>query len=584
MIVQYKNHVGNLSAAQLSRNGGSVAHEFHYSPQGSGPAHLVKLRSGQDLESAIKAFAANPDVEFAQPNYIYHAKVAPNDTSYGQLWGLKNTGQTVTGFSYGTGAGTLGKDIDAETAWNTVSNCASVVVAVIDSGVNYNQQDLTANMVNGSYTCPVGTGTRGCDFVGTGDADPMDTNGHGTHVAGIIGGVGNNATGISGVCQTASILAVRVLDTNGSGTTVDIVEGLNFAIGTTAGKGNAKIVNLSLGGPSNDAAFSAALTTANNNGVTVVVAAGNATQNHNVTHDYPCDYTHSNIICVAAADQNYGIASFSDFDNNATVANRTVDIAAPGTNILSTYYGNDTVIADTFNTAGTLNWTTNVVNSWYYSNGCLNPAADLLYSPASFCNGTTPANGLNYIVYKNFNLSAYTDASISFNAWVQLKNSGDTWTLNSASAGGDPFAGGTTLLSATGPIDTGGLVAVEDTLSGCLTAACTVGFRVITDATANNLWDGAGIAYFSITGKTPATNVYSVLNGTSMASPYVAGIAALVKARNPSYTNTDIVNAILAGGDVEAAFASKTKTGMVADAFGALKYIPAPDGVTLTSP
>src|SRR5712692_10206923 len=282
----------------------------------------VKLGAGQTMETALAAYRNDPNVEYVQPNYIYHAAAMTNDTQYSQLWAFKNTGQTVGSFP--PTSGTVGDDMNIEPAWDHITDCSSVVVAVVDSGVNYNQEDLAANMWNGGPRFP----NHGNDFVDN-DNDPMDLNGHGTHVAGIIGAAGNNAKGTTGVCWNASIMAVRVLNAMGSGTTANIIQGINFAV--THG---AKVINMSLGGGGAfDQIFSDAITTAQNSDVIVVVTAGNSTSNNDVTAHYPCNFTQLNLVCVAALDPNYALASFSNY--GAT----SVDVGAPGTNILSTWAG-----------------------------------------------------------------------------------------------------------------------------------------------------------------------------------------------------------------------------------------------------
>ena len=144
---------------------------------------LVKLSIGQSVKSAIDEFAKDDLVEYAEPNYIIKlATTTPNDSLYNNLWGLKNSGQTISSPQYTTNnPGTSGLDMNLENAWDVITDCRSKVVAVIDTGINYNQEDLTNNMwIDSSYP------NHGYDFVDT-DNDPMDTNGHGTHVAGTIG-------------------------------------------------------------------------------------------------------------------------------------------------------------------------------------------------------------------------------------------------------------------------------------------------------------------------------------------------------------------------------------------------------------
>jgi subtilisin family serine protease len=285
----------------------------------------VRFDARQTMAQALAAYRNDPDVEYAQPNYIYRATAAPNDTQYGQLWALKNFGQAIGTATYTPASGTPGADINVEKAWDLITDCSSVVVAVVDTGVNYTHEDLAGNMWNGGPGFP----NHGTDFVSN-DNDPMDLNGHGTHVAGIIGAAGNNGTGTTGVCWKASIMAVRVLNAAGSGTTASVIQGVGFAVSQ-----GAKVINMSLaGGGAFDQAFSGAITNARANDVAVVVAAGNEANNNDAGGArYPCNFTHSNLTCVAALDQNYALASFSNWGA------ASVDVGAPGTNILSMWIG-----------------------------------------------------------------------------------------------------------------------------------------------------------------------------------------------------------------------------------------------------
>jgi subtilisin family serine protease len=586
VLVQYKNHVRQTTAVfHTHSRGNRLVRSLRQTAQNVGPTHLVEVRPESSVAQAITEYSQNSDIEFAQPNYIYH--VTTTDTSYGQLWGLNNSAQTVTGATYATNnPGTAGKDINAAGAWGVITACSSVVVAVVDSGINYNHEDLSANMVNGSYSCPGGTGTKGCDFVKAGSNNPMDLNGHGTHVAGIIGASGNNALGTTGVCQTAKILAVRVLDASGSGSTADIIEGVNFAAGAAAGQGNAKIINMSLGGSGYDPLFYSAITNAQSSGVVVVVAAGNSGLDHSIPANkfYPCDYTQSNIICVAAVDQNYAIASFSDFDANATVANRNVDVGAPGTNILSAFAGAATIASDTLNA-----WTLSSLGGslWGHSVCGLNDMLLLPNNCSTVLNSTgSYAANTDSTAYKSFAISATADG-VWINSYLtmNLESGYDLFYANYTNTPGNPMAG-TSLFApytaATG--STGGIIRWSSALDNCVgSTTCSIGFRVTSNNSIN--LTGVGIQSFSIaTLDKDILNAYAIENGTSMASPYVAGIATMVRARNPNFTADDTVNAILSGGDLEASMTGKTKSGMVADAFGALKYIPATEGITLTSP
>lgn len=156
VLVQYRSTVSEgYAAMNISGKQHSLAKSLPRMDRRKGPMALVDLKGKMTVAEAVKQFENDPDVEYAQPNFIYHASnTVPNDTSYGQLWGMKHTNQTVTGGTYSTGnppgSSYVGSDIDAELAWDVITDCSAVTVAVIDSGVNYNHEDLSANMALGS--------------------------------------------------------------------------------------------------------------------------------------------------------------------------------------------------------------------------------------------------------------------------------------------------------------------------------------------------------------------------------------------------------------------------------------------------
>jgi subtilisin family serine protease len=525
----------------------------------------VKIAAGQTMAQALAAYQNDPDVETVQPNYIYRATAVPNDTQYGQLWAFKNNGQTISTGTYAPTLGTPGADINIEKAWDHITDCSSVVVAVVDSGVNYNQEDLAGNMWNGGPGFP----NHGTDFVAN-DDDPMDLSGHGTHVAGIVGAAGNNATGATGVCWKASIMAVRVLDDQG-GTTASVIQGINFAVSH-----GAKVINMSLGGGGAfDQAFSDAITNAQTNDVVVVVAAGNgdangASVNNDAIPTYPCNFTQPNLICVAALDQNFALATFSNYGA------ASVDVGAPGTNILSAWAGARTTITDKFNTSGVLDWTTS--GGWAYRQLTLTSGSlvDVLVNPTTFPLGAY-ANSADNRVYKTFNLSGNNAATLNF--FMQLAvQPGDSFNLNYRGSGGDPFAGGVQLDGGSGA--TGGVVPFSYDLSPCISATCSVGFQLLTDASGTG--QGAGILLFRIDTLQLNNIGYNTINGTSMATPEVAGLAAMLRAYNPQYTCADTVSAIRNGGRSVPALAGKTTTGKAVDVMSSLSYINPPTGLKAT--
>lgn len=555
ILVKYKKTINYASRrASVEGKGGKFLKEF-------GRARLVHVRlpEGAHVEEAVKEYAADPDVEYAQPNYIYRGFAAPNDTRYGQQWGLNNTGQTVDDASYGTNnPGTASKDMGLQSSWDVINDCGAVTVAVVDSGVNYTHEDLSGNMWDGGVTFP----HHGYDFVND-DNDPMDLYGHGTHVAGIIGARGNNATGTTGVCWSVKIMAVRVLDAMNVGSTADIVSGIQFAI-----TNGADVINLSLGGTDDDPSFSDAITDARDQDIVVIAAAGNDGLNLNTSGNnvYPCEFTNDNMLCVAALDQDYERASFSNYSSTS------VDVGAPGTNIWSEYHGTETMISDDFSGDWTKGGEWNEVDCDFSAG-----VTDMLVNPSDWCSlGEYNTSAIDR-AYKNFDLSSYAGAVLVFQAFVDVEYGYDYFNINYRSTGGNPFISGVALDSMTG--STGGYSQTFwYDISPCNTASCGIGFELDSDIT--NTDYGIGIFNFNIIGIAAGTAEYQVSDGTSMAAPFVTGVASLLKAYNPSYTYADIVQSIKAGGDSETALTATTSTGRAADAWGSLCYIVPPTGVS----
>jgi subtilisin family serine protease len=291
---------------------------------------LVSLAKGVSVEDAVQQYKSNLAVLYAEPNYIVHALNTPNDPRFSEQWNLQNTGQN---------GGTTGADIRATQAWTQTTGSSGVVVAVLDTGVDYLHPDLAANVwtapvpftvtrSNGAtIQCPAGS--RGFNDV-DGSCDPMDDNGHGTHVAGIIGAAGNNGTGVAGVNWHVQIVPCKFLNANGSGSVGGAIACLDM-IRTLRSTGiNIVASNNSWGGFFFSQALADAINTQRQEGVLFVVAAGNDFSNNNVLPTFPANITHPNVISVASSTRFDDLSSFSNFGR------RTVHLAAPGGEILST--------------------------------------------------------------------------------------------------------------------------------------------------------------------------------------------------------------------------------------------------------
>ncbi len=300
----------------------------------------IKIPEGWSVEEAVAIYRLDPDVEYVEPNYIRRVFLTPNDPDFDKLWGLHNTGQEVIGTS-----GTEDADIDAPEAWDTQTGSSGVVVAVIDTGTDLDHEDLTGNIwrnsgedwVDGS---PGNNGEDddgngkiddyyGWDFV-NGDNNPDDDNSqdesyHGTHVTGIIAARGNNNIGTTGVCWSASIMPLKILDAKGNGSVANELAAIQYALDQ-----GATIINVSLGGSGYSSGEYEAIESARDAGLLFVAAAGNDGTDNDSTPVYPASYDLDNIVAVAATDYNDNLAFWSNYGY------ASVDVAAPGVDIYNT--------------------------------------------------------------------------------------------------------------------------------------------------------------------------------------------------------------------------------------------------------
>ena len=333
LIVKLKDGATQEDLVVLNRRNGARTDKEDLAPNLVPGLHLVNLPQGLAVREAVGRYKASEAVDYAEPDFILDADQTttdptppnpPEDTYYknGTLWGLNNTGQD---------SGTIDADIDGPEAWKvpTSGTAEEVIVAVIDSGVDYNHLDLLENIwKNPDTSAP---DVRGYDFHNN-DADPMDDNGHGTHVAGTIAAA-NNGQGVVGVNWTAKIMPLKFLDSSGSGSTSNAIRAVDYAVA----KG-AKLSNNSWGGGGYSQALYDAINRANAAGSLFVAAAGNGGSdgvgdNNDTTPHYPSSYNLDNIIAVASTTRTDSKSGFSNYGL------KSVDLAAPGASIYSTLPG-----------------------------------------------------------------------------------------------------------------------------------------------------------------------------------------------------------------------------------------------------
>jgi len=536
VLVKYKPVAATAIASSLSRSGATIQKSY----KGVNVHHL-KLSATTSVAEALQTFANDPAVEYAEPNYLrYAAATIPTDPFFPELWGLLNTGQIVNGTS-----GTAGSDIHAPEAWDITTGNHTVVVAVIDSGMDYNHPDLAGN---------VSPGLR-YDFVHD-DADPMDANGHGTHVAGTIAAVGNNGAGVAGVTWAAMIMPLRAGNAVGELSVADIVSAIDYAV-----QNGAKIINASYGGSNSSISEFAAIDNARQAGVLVVAAAGNESSNIDLIPVYPASYGLDNIIAVAATDPHDNLASFSNFGAGS------VHVAAPGINIYSTRPARQTLWNDDFDDGNVADWTTEGTNdTWGLSSSTSSSGAfSLAVNPA----GNYLNNSNSRALAPPLGLAAAAGSKLSFVftgrsqldrdfLFVETSTDGFTWTnrtlyvVNSSGSFIGAFANG---ISGNGEgqwyhgiVDLGNHdgqssvhVRFHFTSNGAVTDVGWFIDDIAVTAAATN-YSGSG-------------SDYRYMSGTSMATPYVTGLAALIWGFKPDLTYLQIKDIILNSVDARGSLA-----------------------------
>ncbi|WP_409425695.1 S8 family serine peptidase [Pseudoalteromonas sp. RW-H-Ap-1] len=295
---------------------------------------LAKFKvSGMSAKEAIERLKSHQAIEYVEPDYRVSIASIPNDPRFEDLWGLNNDGQT---------GGTVDADIDAPEAWSISTGSRDIVVGVIDTGVDYSHPDLAANAwVNSSEIPGDGIDNDGNGFVDdvhginaiTDSGDPMDDEGHGTHVSGTIGASGNNGVGIVGVNHDVSIAGCKFLDAAGNGSTSDAIKCIDYMVGLKNSGVNLRVLNNSWGGGGYSQALADAITASEQADILFVAAAGNDAVDNDVNPHYPSNYENASVLSVASTDSRDNMSGFSQWGLTS------VDMGAPGSAILSTIPG-----------------------------------------------------------------------------------------------------------------------------------------------------------------------------------------------------------------------------------------------------
>ncbi len=495
---------------------------------------------------------ARADVGWAVPDVPATIDVTPNDPLFPNLWGLSNTGQQVQAPTPFTGL--AGMDLGALGAWGTTQGSADVSVAVVDSGAALNHPDLAANLrtANARNFVP--------DYQGV--VDPLavqDQNEHGSHVAGTIGAVGNNGLGVAGVNWTVGMTPVR--SCNFAGTCAYLPEGLAY------GGGVARVVNISAGGPMALQPFTDAIGQHPN--TLFIASAGNAGTDNDVIPQAACNVPLPNVLCVAAIDASGNLASFSNY--GAT----SVDVAAPGVGIQSTVPHFATAFAPPVQSDGGTpplpdGWVQTPAGAWTFATTPGGHDYTELFQPSG-----SAGPGLVEWAIDAPDTFDPVGRSCRMTAHILTGLDGDGQELVlaiSTDAHPAPVYRGVT------KGDTGGrLISWAVDLSAIEgQTGVQLGFVVRSAHGAGDVLVGITAPVVTCIVDQPAGGSYAFMSGTSMASPQVAGAAALLLAKNPDLTAAQMKHALMSTAVPMASLAGKVVTGGRVDVNAALASVPAP--------
>ena len=538
ILVSYTH---NLQAANLKRtylfNNMKLLKNFK-----SVNIDLIKVPESMSVENALSMLNTDSNVIFAEPNYLRYAEInIPNDTYFENLWGLHNINQYLNSIS--------GADINALEAWNYTTGNNDIIIAIIDSGVDINHPDLKTNIWvnrnetpgnnidddNNGFTDDI----NGWNFIQKSN-DLTDIFNHGTFIAGVIGGSGNNYTGITGICWNTSIMVLKIMDAFGIGSVADEISAIDYAI-----RNGAKIINASFGDFNYSQSEYNAIEKAKNAGILFIAAAGNSGKDNNRFPHYPSGYDLPNIISVAASTPNDTLASFSNYGN-------TVDVAAPGVYIYSSSASKETIFFDDFEQTN---------NNWVLESNWHIEKSEKSISESSLTNSSSLGENarLNIsAISREISLDQQSGCMLTFLIKGSSTNNSKLFVETSTNLTG-PWHIQKVLINSTDLFSNGiygkydnSVIALSDlsNIDGNYSFYLRIRFETESFNT-DDIWYIDNIKI--ITANTKYSNSesyhYGMVSGTSIATPYVSGIAALILSYYPDLNYAQIKKRIINGID-----------------------------------